>query len=144
MLQISSDDLKRSVTENLDLSRDANRSLLRIEDRIAALQRTQQESINLLRSLSSPANTHGNNANNTDTTFPPYQKSSRSDEGRSTLKQDSMLWLETFVRPTCSPTCRCQCHRSSSVTSPSSLQRIIGAFFLSYNTIPIFSPDIYS
>jgi hypothetical protein len=51
-----------------------------------------------------------------------------------------MLWLETFVRPTSSPTCRCRCHRSCSITSPSSWQRVIGAFFLSYKTIPIFSP----
>lgn len=108
------------------------------------MQKTQQESINLLRSLSSPANAHGNEVNNTNTASPPYQNSSNlpplSDEGRPTLKQDSMLWLETFVRPTHSPTCRCQCHRSSSVASPSSLQRILGAFSLSYNAIPIFSP----
>jgi len=105
------------------------------------MQRTQTEAMDILRSLSSTACQYNTKTNSIGTTSPFNAQSSRlpskSDRDNSTSKQDSLSCIEPYFRPTCSPTCRCQCHRRSSVASPTSLQRMLGAFFLSYNNVPV-------
>ena len=50
MFHVSAKNLSQSAEENIDLLRDTKTSLLRIEEGLATLQRTQAESMEHLRS----------------------------------------------------------------------------------------------
>lgn len=42
----------------------------------------------------------------------------------------------------CDPCCKCQCHRWTNIRSYSWLQKLCGRMFLSYSSLPIFSPRL--
>jgi hypothetical protein len=52
-----------------------------------------------------------------------------------------VLSVHATYRLKCEPECHCQCHfRKSTKSSPSWLEKMIGSFVLSYDTLPIFAP----
>lgn len=50
--------------------------------------------------------------------------------------RDSILCLQAALR--CRLTCRCRCHKSTNLQTHPYLRRVVGAFFLSYNTAVTF------
>jgi len=54
---------------------------------------------------------------------------------------DSMLSFSTVYRAQCKPACSCQCHfRQAPKSSAPFLRRVVGAFFLSYDVLPLLDP----
>ncbi|KAH6885408.1 ankyrin repeat-containing domain protein [Thelonectria olida] len=141
MFHVSAKNLSQSAEENIGLLRDTKTSLLRIEEGLATLQRTQAESMEHLRSLGVGVQVSSLHEWIPNSRPLPGTPCHLHREGLNTkgvsLDEDSILCFDSFVRPLCSATCRCQCHKSSSIASPGYLHSVLGTFFLSYNTFPL-------
>lgn len=66
-----------------------------------------------------------------------HNELSEDHEDNRTMRPDPILCFETSLSRKCHSRCRCQCHRPISRGSPDYLQPAIGAFFLSYKTLPV-------
>lgn len=54
---------------------------------------------------------------------------------------DDLLMVTAVHRNQCDRSCHCECHfRQTRISSASWLQNVIGSFFLSYDSLPLFAP----
>jgi hypothetical protein len=140
VFQTSSKDLGRAVDDSISLSRVNQTPLLRIEDRLIELQKTQSEFSTSLKKTEeysdvpqhpwleyTPLSPRG------DQRIEPCHRT-RAVE----LATNSAICFKASVRHECARSCRCRCHKTTSIASPRYLQGAIGAFFFSYNARAVF------
>jgi hypothetical protein len=68
---------------------------------------------------------------------------SKPGPSRQGLKQPgpaSAMCVQAELQQRCELTCKCQCHKSTTLQTPTWLQPVTGAFLVNYNSLPIFSP----
>lgn len=111
--------------ETAEITRSTQSAILRLEDRVVALETVHQENSDRLRSLLEAP------------------RSSISAHrvlytGCNAEGPNSILCFQTSISHKCRSICRCRCHKSTSIVSPGYLQAAVGAFFLSYSAMPTF------
>jgi hypothetical protein len=67
----------------------------------------------------------------------------RQDLKEQRLKQGGpgpAICVQAELRQRCELTCKCQCHKKTTIQTPTWLQPVVGAFLVNYNSLPVLGP----
>ncbi|KAK4452177.1 ankyrin repeat-containing domain protein [Podospora aff. communis PSN243] len=62
------------------------------------------------------------------------------EQGRKPSGPGPAICVQAELRQRCELTCKCQCHKKTSIKTPTWLQPVVGAFLVNYNSLPVLGP----